>query len=86
MEDFMYRTVSFTAPEKIHDCDGEERVMRVSRTRNSNGHCSIVATFGKQQIEFNSDLGNGYEQVAREFIQLLNDACDNPCTLPKVEK
>ena len=82
MKDFIHRTIT-TDPVEYLDCDGNNLEMTVSRTRTSNGFCSIKATFGGQSIEFNSDLGDHYEEAAREFARLLDTVADNACLLPK---
>lgn len=85
MKDFLYRTITFEAPALIEDAEGAKFPMSVSRTRNSNGHCAIIAQFGSNRVEFTNDLLN-YELAARTFAKLILDAVDNGCSLPAVEK
>lgn len=79
--DFMHRTITFDGPT-FHDADGEVQQITVTRTRTTNGFASITMQFGKQRIEFNSDIAEGYEQAARSARELLDSACSESCTIP----
>ena len=66
-----------------------------TRTRTSAKHASItikvdVKTENKskqsQSMTFDvSTHGDGYEMLAREVSDVLDDICDDMCTLPKVD-
>lgn len=88
--EFNMRAVTFEPPTPVFGADGDEIPLRVTRSRNSNGHANITLHFGArahaQTIELNTDLTPNYEQVALMIAELLKRAVEHGCTLPKVEK
>ncbi len=84
MKDFLHRTIT-TDPVEYIDCDGDKVEMTVTRTRTSDGFNAITAKFGIQRIEFNSEFGDNYEEVAREFARMLETVTYASCSLPKTD-
>ena len=86
-DDFLLRTVTV---------DGEYGVS-ATRTRTSNGFSVLKIVVERivsnakgegvkktQQIVLDSDdFGAEYEQAAREVVSVLDEICNDTCTLPK---
>ena len=71
------KTIKATAPRDVI----------VTRTRQSDGYCSICIKFGDQQIvitNIGDDDDFSYEQTARDIADALIEICNNPCNLPIV--
>ena len=78
MKDFLLRTVSEEA--SVFDEDGNKLEIYVHRTRNSNGHRSIIIKFGNQSIEFS--IGDEYEEHAMLVRDMLDKIINDKCLLP----
>lgn len=86
MKSFLSKTVTAKPLSlKSEGLSSEEGVeICASRMRNSNGFSMITVSIGKQKVEFSSDeFGHNYEEIAKQFIEKLDEVIMNPCTLPE---
>ena len=75
----------FTMREVTYVSEDYPEMIEVTRTRTSEGSCSIVIGFSGQQITISNnqtDIGDNYEMMARDLASALDAATDNMCHIP----
>ena len=79
MEHFLMREVT------VDETKFEGIDIKVTRTRTSNGFCSIsVRVNDKVALRFNTDANGGdYEIIAARVAEMLTEISDEPCLLPE---
>lgn len=82
MEEFLHRTISKHI--MLDTDDGKVIRLEVSRTRTSSGVQGISIKFGNQEIRFFDRVQ--HEGQARALLRLLDEVCNNPCSLPKMDE
>lgn len=82
MEDFLHRTISKHI--MLDTDDGKVIRLGASRTRTSAGFQGITIKFGEQEISFCDPVL--FEEHARALLRLLDEVCNNPCSLPKMDE
>lgn len=84
-EEFLLKQNSYSKTVEIDEARSVE--IKVSRTRTSEGHCSIFLKIGEEKrIEIANSANTyagAYTEVAIAIANLLKEAIDNPCALPK---
>jgi hypothetical protein len=88
MKEFLLRELHFEKGDIKKD--GYKITATRCRTSSGYGGISIKIEYEregatkKQELNINTEtLGNGYESIARDFADTLNQASMQPCELPK---
>lgn len=81
MKEFMSRELTWTPKEDYTDGEGSPIDMSVMRYRTSNGGAGIHVRVGSQTIRL--DESGCYEMMARDLAELIDEASNNACHLPK---
>lgn len=74
MKDFLHRTITE---------ESTELGLSVTRTKTSNGFCSITIIGNGTKIQFTNEKDELYEQKVRELAKMIAKIADNPCSLPE---
>ena len=77
-KDVLTRKLFFQHPDYQH--------ISAVRCRDSTGRSTIAIFVGDQTIEFGNhyvQMGDGYEMQARALGEVLDDACNDTCMIPK---
>jgi hypothetical protein len=85
-EDFLLKQQTYE--EEVEIDEARSVTVKVSRTRTSAGQNAIFLKVGaEKRIELSNDAttyGDAYTDVAKAIVNLLTEAMDDPCSLPKM--